>query len=62
MTDQFGNTGNPGDVLIADVNGVFWGNVGSANTPILAIDIFDEGVEQGLANRLDFYDGNDQNN
>ena len=62
LTDQFGNTGNPGDVLIADVNGVFWGNVGSANTPILAIDIFDEGVEQGLANRLDFYDGNDQNN
>ena len=62
LTDQFGNTGNPGDVLIADVNGVYWGNVGSASTPILAIDIYDEGVEQGLANRLDFYDGNDQNN
>lgn len=62
LVDQFGNTGTPGDVLIADANGVFWGNVGSANTPILAIEIYDEGVVQGLANRLDFYDGNDPNN
>ena len=59
LWDQFDSKGNVGDVLLTDVNGVFWGNAASASPPIQAIDIFDEGAFQGTVSRLDFYDGTD---
>lgn len=62
LWDQFDSKGNVGDVLLTDVNGVFWGNAASASPPLQAIDIFDEGAYQGTISRLDFYDGNDPTN
>jgi hypothetical protein len=60
--DQFGLKGQVGNVLISDVNGVFWGHVASALPPIQSIDIFDEGAYKCTVSRLDFYDGTDQDN
>jgi hypothetical protein len=62
LWDQFESKGSVGNVLLSDVNGVFWGYAASANPPIQAIDVFDQGVFQGTVSRLDFYDGADPNN
>lgn len=62
LRDQFESKGLVGNVLLSDANGVFWGHVASANPPIQAIDIFDQGAFQGTISRLDFYDGSDPNN
>ena len=62
LWDQFESKGSVGNVLLSDANGVFWGYAASANPPIQAIDVFDQGAFQGTVSRLDFYDGSDPNN
>jgi hypothetical protein len=62
LWDQFESKGLVGNVLLSDVNGVFWGYAASANPPIQAIDVFDQGAFRGTISRLDFYDGSDPNN
>lgn len=62
LFDQFDDKGDPGQVLLTDANGVFWGDVSGIGTPLQSIAVLDEGGFIATVSTLNFLDGTDPTN
>ena len=62
LFDQFDDKGSPGQVLLTDANGVFWGDVSGIGTPLQSIAVLDEGGFIATVSTLNFLDGTDPTN